>query len=408
MRKGQGAPRVLTATMSNRPSVTDRLRQTRRLLTSEGAAGVSTRLRKRAAAALAPPGNARLPIAREDLVRAAEVAAGGWVLPAPAPHTPGEPLTVAWVCVPPSAASGGHTTMFRIVGGARARPATPASSTSTTATAGTSSSTGATIRAWWPWHRAPRCATSRDGIEDAHVDLRHQLADRVPGARLAGQGRALLLRRRTSSRRSTRPAARRCWPRRPTASASTASPPAAGCRRCCAADYGMQTDHFDFGCDLETYALDRSPGAESRRTGICYYCRPSTPRRAHELAIAALDLFAARHPEVDIHFYGEPPRQAALPRDRPRLPEPQAAQRALQPLRRRPGAVGHQRLAGPARDARRRLHPGGQRRRAQPHRARQRPRRATRRRRRSSWPTRSTRSSRTARPSASRPRAGAA
>jgi len=102
--------------MSNRPSVTDRLRQTRRLLTSEGASGVSTRLRKRAAAALAPPGNARLPIVREDLVRAAEVAAGGWVLPAPAPHTPGEPLTVAWVTVPPSATSGGHTTMFRLIG----------------------------------------------------------------------------------------------------------------------------------------------------------------------------------------------------------------------------------------------------------------------------------------------------
>ena len=32
-------------------------------------------------------------------------------------------------------------------------------------------------------------------------------------------------------------------------------------------DYGMQADHFDFGCDLETYALDRSPGADGTADG---------------------------------------------------------------------------------------------------------------------------------------------
>ena len=153
-------------------------------------------------------------------------------------------------------------------------------------------------------------------------------------------------------------------------------------------EYGMQADHFDFGCDLETYALDRSPGAESRRTGICYYCRPSTPRRAYELAMAALDLFAARHPEVDIHFYGEPPGKLPFRATDHGFLNPEQLNDALQPLHRRPRAVGHQRLARPARDARLRLHPGRQRRRAQPHRARQRPRRATHRRRRSSSPTR--------------------
>ena len=61
---------------------------------------------------------------------------------------------------------------------------------------------------------------------------------------------------------------------------------------------------FDFGCDLESYHLDRNVPPE-RRTGVCYYCRPSTPRRAHELAMFALDLFATRHPEIDIHIYGE-------------------------------------------------------------------------------------------------------
>ena len=40
MRKGQAAPRVLSATMSNRPSVTDRLRQSGKLQDAGGAAAV--------------------------------------------------------------------------------------------------------------------------------------------------------------------------------------------------------------------------------------------------------------------------------------------------------------------------------------------------------------------------------
>jgi glycosyltransferase involved in cell wall biosynthesis len=65
----------------------------------------------------------------------------------------------------------------------------------------------------------------------------------------------------------------------------------------------MPADHFDFGCDLDRYWRD---GAVEARSGICYYCRPKTPRRAYELAMVALDLFAARHPEVDIHLFGSP------------------------------------------------------------------------------------------------------
>ena len=65
--------------------------------------------------------------------------------------------------------------------------------------------------------------------------------------------------------------------------------------------YGMDSDHFDFGCDLARYRIE--PGVQ--RTGVCMYSRPSTPRRAFELAAAAMDLFAERHPEIDIHLYGE-------------------------------------------------------------------------------------------------------
>jgi glycosyltransferase involved in cell wall biosynthesis len=66
-------------------------------------------------------------------------------------------------------------------------------------------------------------------------------------------------------------------------------------------DYGMPCDSFDFGCDLASYRLDVS----ASRDGVAYYCRPSTPRRAHELAVFALDLFASRNPDVPIHVFGE-------------------------------------------------------------------------------------------------------
>jgi len=93
-----------------------RLRQTGRLLRKEGAAGVSARLLARASAALTPTGYGQVAVRREDLIRAAEIASSGWVLPAPAPHAPGEPLTVGWIAVPPHAGVGGHQTMFRMLG----------------------------------------------------------------------------------------------------------------------------------------------------------------------------------------------------------------------------------------------------------------------------------------------------
>lgn len=63
--------------------------------------------------------------------------------------------------------------------------------------------------------------------------------------------------------------------------------------------YGMETDSFDFGCDTDVYRLTNSP-----RNGIVFYARPQAPRRAFELGVLALELFAERHPDVEIHFYG--------------------------------------------------------------------------------------------------------
>lgn len=64
-------------------------------------------------------------------------------------------------------------------------------------------------------------------------------------------------------------------------------------------EHGMAADGFDFGCDTDRYG---ATGA--RRDGIVFYARPEAPRRAFELGMFALELFAARRPDLVVHLYG--------------------------------------------------------------------------------------------------------
>lgn len=66
-------------------------------------------------------------------------------------------------------------------------------------------------------------------------------------------------------------------------------------------EFHMTTDSFEFGCDTGIYT--RSPS--TRRSGIVFYARREATRRGFELGLMALEIFAARQPDVDIHFYGE-------------------------------------------------------------------------------------------------------
>jgi hypothetical protein len=67
-------------------------------------------------------------------------------------------------------------------------------------------------------------------------------------------------------------------------------------------EYGLAADHFDFGCDADKYHLLESGGG--RRDGIIFYAKPKASRRAFELGVLTLRLFAERHPNITIHFYG--------------------------------------------------------------------------------------------------------
>ena len=281
------------------PGPVDRLRQTRRLLRSEGASGVAGRVAARVASRVAPPGSAPVPVSREDLRRAGEIAASGWRLPPPLPVAPGQPLTVAWLCSPPGPGSGGHTTMFRLV--AALEQAGHRCIVYLRDNHGWSLHQHVErIRAWWPWVQA-EVRDAAGGIEDAHAIFATAWETAYPVLASPAKGVRFYLVQDyepafhpAGSEALLAEATYRFGFHGVTAGAWLADL----VRR----EYGMAADHFDFGRDL-AYALDPSvdPG---ERTGVCFYSRPDTPRRAFELGVLALELLADRHPEVDIHLYG--------------------------------------------------------------------------------------------------------
>ena len=282
------------------PGGLQRIRQTGRLLRSEGASGVAARLARRAYRQLAPEGEGRLPVAREDLMRAAQVASSGRPTPRPLPALPGEPLTVAWVCGPPGAGSGGHTTMLRLVSALE--------QAGHTCILYLDDQHGwsldehrRTIRTWWPWVNAEVRDVS-DGIADAHAVFATawETAYKV----LASPAKGVRFYLVQDFEPAFYPAGSESLLAEATYSFGfhgvTAGPWLSERLR---RDYGMAADHFDFGRD-PVYRLQDDGAAAGARTGVCFYARPETPRRSFGLGVLALELFAAQHPEVEIHLFG--------------------------------------------------------------------------------------------------------
>jgi O-antigen biosynthesis protein len=281
------------------PSPIQRVRQTRRLLRSEGYAGVAGRMAHRVANRILAPGSERLPVTREDMLRAQEIAASGWILPPPLPVTAGEPLTVAWLCAPPGPGSGGHTTMFRLMAGLE-RAGHHCVLYLRDNHGWSLDQHVERIRTWWPWLHA-EVRDAADGIEDAHAIFATAWETAYPVLASPARGTRFYLVQDFEP--SFYPAGSEALLAEATYRFGfhgvTAGRWLADLLR---RDYGMPGDHFEFGRDLG-YALDPSLDP-ARRTGVCLYSRPDTPRRAYALALLALELFAARHPEIDIHLYG--------------------------------------------------------------------------------------------------------
>ncbi len=286
----------------SRPTAVERVRQTRRLFRAEGCSGVASRLLDRASRWASPYGNERLRVARSDLVAAAEIAASGGELPPPLPLRPGEPLKVAWNCVPPGEGAGGFTTMFRIASSLE-RAGHECTVYLHDRHGWSLEQHRRTFRTWWPSLQA-EIRDAAEGIDDAHAIFATSWETAYPV--LASPARGV----RFYFVQDLEPLFYAAGSEALLADATYrfgfhGVTPGRWLAQRLEQDYGMAADHFDFGCDLDHYRLQDS----GERTGVCLYSRPSTPRRAFELAVAALDLFAERHPEVDIHLYGESVRR---------------------------------------------------------------------------------------------------
>jgi O-antigen biosynthesis protein len=281
----------------------DRVRQTGRLLAREGASGVAARLLTRAAEALTPAGYGQVAVSREHLLRAAEIASSGWVLPGPAPLAEGEPLTIAWITVPPHPGVGGHQTMFRMLG-ALERAGHTCVLYLYDRHGWSLEQHLKTVRRSWPAIRADVRDVAA-GIEDSQVLFATSWETAYPALASTAAGvRCYFV-------QDFEPAFYPAGSEALLAEATyrfgfhgiTAGKWLAEMLR---RDYGMSAEHFDFGCDFEHYKLANGADAARQRTGVCYYCRPGTPRRAYELAMMALDVFAAERPDVEIHLFGRP------------------------------------------------------------------------------------------------------
>lgn len=74
-------------------------------------------------------------------------------------------------------------------------------------------------------------------------------------------------------------------------------------------EYGMQTAHYDFGCDKSTYFYTNN----DVRKEVLFYVRPYTERRGFETGIMALDMFHKQHPEYDITLVGWDVSEYSIP-----------------------------------------------------------------------------------------------
>lgn len=269
-----------------------RYRQVRDLLRADGPRGIADRVR-RAAAEWLTPNNVMMPFRPADVIAADLSRPFQPMIPKVAP---GEPVIVNWVMIPQGAGAGGATTAFRIIRYLETH--------------------GYVNRIYF--HNVYRAdhyyyesivrrfykfdgqvASVDEGMEDAHavVATAWQTAYPVFNSRCSGKRfyfvqdfepyfypvGALSVLAESTYRMGFHAITAGRW-----------------LSQKLSAEYGMSTDSFEFGSDTSRY--QRLQG--SKRSGVVFYARPEAARRGFELGLMALEVFASRRPEIELHFYG--------------------------------------------------------------------------------------------------------
>lgn len=269
-----------------------RTRQIRHLIKTEGLGGVSEKVRRYVARRIAPETDA-WPVFRADVLRADFTRL---VERRSLSITAGEPISINWVMLPPGAGSGGHTTIFRILhhlekNGYRNRiyfydPY-----------GGDYAYYERIVRDYFRF-QGP-IARVDDGLEDAHAVVATAWPSAYPVFNAGCAGKRYYFVQDfepyfypVSSFGALAENTYRMGFHAITAGRWLSEK--------LTSEFGMPADYFEFGCDKEIYNVQ--PGG--KRNGIAFYYRPSASRRGTEIALLAIEKFAERRPDIDLHFYG--------------------------------------------------------------------------------------------------------
>ncbi|AWB91432.1 glycosyltransferase family 4 protein [Aeromicrobium chenweiae] len=74
-------------------------------------------------------------------------------------------------------------------------------------------------------------------------------------------------------------------------------------------ELGVSSHVVPFSCDTNVYSLEH----RGARSGVVFYAKPDVPRRGYLLGMLALEEFHRRHPEHPIHVYGEAMPEVSFP-----------------------------------------------------------------------------------------------
>lgn len=269
-----------------------RSRQLRSLWAAEGPRGITDRVRRVAAEWLAPK-SVPMPVLPADVI-AADLSRP--FTPAIPRLFPGEPVIANWVIGPPGPRAGGHTTLFRAIRYLEGHGYVNRIFFYNVYRAD-HRYYESIVRNDYDFHG--KVGSVDEGMEDAHAVIATSWPTAYPvfNARCAGKrfyfvqdfepyfypAGALSVLAENTYRMGFHAVTAGGW-----------------LAQKLRAEFGMAADCFEFGSDTSRYR--RLPGV--KRSGVVFYARPEAPRRGAELGLMAMELFAVRRPEIDIHFYG--------------------------------------------------------------------------------------------------------
>lgn len=270
-----------------------RYRQFREIWTSEGTRGITDRVRMAAAELLAPK-NVMMPVNRADVLAANLSRPFHVTVPK---VIPGQPVTINWVTIPAGPKSGGHTTMFRIIRYLEAHGYVNRVYFYNVYR-GDHRYYESIVRSFYGFDG--EVASLDERMEDAHAVVASSWATAYPVFNSPCTGKrfyfvqdfepyfhpvgAWSLLAENTYRMGFHAITAGRW-----------------LAQKLSTEFGMSADSFEFGCDTSRYNRLQS----SKRSGVVFYARPEAARRGFELGLMAIEAFAARHPEIEIHFYGE-------------------------------------------------------------------------------------------------------